>query len=229
MRRNGKLQRTWKAGEARIDAFQEDYAFLLDALVALYESTFDPEWIERALPLADRMIELFSDEARGGFFFTEPGRPDVLVRGKSPYENAIPSGNASAAMALVRLARLTGRDAYAHEAEGTFRAFQAGMDRSPSGFPYLMASLELSLTPPREVVLVGPDEPSLEPFRQVLARRFEPDWIVAGRAGEGGRPDLIPLLAERGPIAGRAAAYVCRDFTCQPPTTDPFSFARALG
>ncbi|MBI4617411.1 MAG: thioredoxin domain-containing protein [Planctomycetes bacterium] len=231
MRAGGRLSRTWRDGKAKIDGFLEDHAFVLEALVVLYEATFDPAWIERALSLADETNALFWDDQDGGFFYTAAGRRDLIVRSKHPYENAIPSGNSAAAHALARLARLSGRKDLAEKAERTFLAFLAGMEQAPAAFSYLLSALDFHLAPPREVVLAGPDDASLAGFRGVLARRYDPHLVVAGETDDG-EPEVaertVPLLAGKSHPPGRAGACVCRDFACFPFSETPEDLEKAL-
>ena len=122
---DGRLLRTWSAGSApKLNGYLEDYAFLLDALVTLYEATFEPRWIEAALDLAGVMVEQFWDEAEGGFFYTGRDHEQLIARTKDPHDNATPSGNAMAVTALLRLAKLTGRADLRDKAEGTLRLFR---------------------------------------------------------------------------------------------------------
>jgi hypothetical protein len=220
-----RLRRTWKDGEARLNAYLEDHAFLLEALLTLYEATFEQRWFTAARALADTMIERFGDPANGGFFETSSDHERLLTRRKDPEDHPIPSGNASAAFGLLRLAALTGEHDYERHAVGVLRLFGELAPRHPNAFAHLLQALDFHLARVREVALVGPDLDALE---RVVRGELRPHLVLAGSDPAGRDGDAVPLLAGRGPVDGRAAAYVCERFACQAPVTEPAELERLL-
>jgi uncharacterized protein YyaL (SSP411 family) len=209
----GRLLRTWKDGQAKLNAYLEDHAFLLEALLTLYEATFEPRWFTEARALADTMIERFADEERGGFFETSSDHEQLVARRKDLEDHPIPSGNASAAYGLLRLAALTGEHEYEKRAVGVFRLLHTVAVRHPHAFAHLLQGLDFHLAAVKEVALVGPGR---EPLERTVRSRFRPHLVLAGGEANG-----VPLLEGREPVGGRAAAYVCEHFACQRPVTEP--------
>jgi uncharacterized protein YyaL (SSP411 family) len=224
----GRLLRTYKDGRARLNAYIEDHAFLLEALLSLYEATFEPRWFAAAGETADTMIDRFGDSERGGFFETSSDHEQLVARRKDLEDNPIPAGNSSAAYGLLRLAALTGEHAYARRAEEVFRLLGRVAPQHPQAFAHLLQAIDFHLSPVREVALVGED---LEPLDRAVRARFRPHLVLAGsRAGDEGREadGGPPLLRGREPVEGRAAAYVCENFACRRPVTEPEELAAAL-
>jgi uncharacterized protein YyaL (SSP411 family) len=211
----GHLLRTYKDGEARLNAYLEDHAFLLEALLTLYEATFEQRWFEEARALADTTIARFGDPDRGGFYSTSDDHEALIARRKEIGDHPIPSGNSSAAFGLLRLAALTGDRAYEQQAESVFRLFAKPAAQHPESFGHLLRAIDFSLSPTKEVALVGDD---LAPFEAAVRSAFRPHLVLAG-GPEG--TETPALLQARTPVDGQPAAYVCEHFTCQAPTTDP--------
>ena len=210
---DGRLLRTYKDGEARLNAYLEDHAFLLDALLTLYEATFEPRWFEEARALADTMIARFGDPKRGGFYSTSEDHEQLIARRKEIGDHPIPSGNSAAALALLRLEALSGERSYGVQADGVLRLFAKTAPRQPDAFAHLLRALDFQLAPTKEVALVGND---LAELAAVVRRGHRPHLVLAGGA-EGS--DIPPLLAGRPQVDGRSAAYVCEHFACQAPVT----------
>ena len=217
---DGRLLRTYKDGQAKLNAYLEDHAFLLEALLALYEATFEPRWFAEARALADTMIARFADPERGGFFETSDDHEQLLTRRKDLEDHPIPSGNASAAVGLLRLAALTGEYAYEERATGVLELLHPLAGRHPHAFAHLLQAIDFHSSPVREVALAG--EP-LDELARVVRGAFRPHVVVAG-----GDPDGVPLLEGRGPVDGAPAAYVCEGFACRAPVTDTAALAAAL-
>jgi hypothetical protein len=211
----GRLLRT-----DRIHGYLEDYAYLLEALVTLYESTFEPRWYHEAVAVAEQLIELFSDPERGGFFTTAADAERLPVRRKDLDDAPIPSGNSSAAFGLLRLALLSGEGRYERYALGVLRLLYPLAGRHPQAFGHLLAAADFYLAPVHEVAIVGENTDALV---AVVRGAFRPHIVLAGGASDG-----VPLLEGRVPVAGRAAAYVCERFTCDAPVTEPEELAALL-
>jgi uncharacterized protein len=217
---DGRLLRTWKDGRARLAAYLEDHAYLVEALLTLYEATFDPRWFRAARGLADTMVERFADEQRGGFFTTADDHEQLVARRKDLEDSPIPSGNSSAAFGLLRLARLTGEARYEQHAEGVIALLHPIAARHPTAFGHFLQALDFAQADVREVAIVGADA---DPLVRVVRGAFHPHVVLAG-----GPADDVPLLADRPPVDGRAAAYVCERFACRAPVTEPDALAALL-
>ena len=210
---DGRLLRTYKDSEARLNAYLEDHAFLLDALLTLYETTFEARWFEAAQELADTMIARFGDPERGGFYSTSDDHEQLIARRKEIGDHPIPSGNSAAALALLRLEALSGERSYGEQAEGVLRLFAKAAPRQPDAFAHLLRALDFQLAPTKEVALIGDD---LGELAAVVRSGYRPHLVLAG-GPEGS--EVPPLLAGRAQIDGRTAAYVCEHFACQAPVT----------
>jgi uncharacterized protein YyaL (SSP411 family) len=216
---NGRLLRTYMASsEPKLNAYLEDYAFLLNALVSLYEATHAPRWIESALDLASVMIEQFWDSADGGFFFTGRDHEPLISRSKDPHDSSIPSGNSMAVTGLLRLAELTGQKELHQKAEKTLQLFQGLMAELPSAAGQMLIALDFYLGPVQEFAVIG--DPEREDTRRVLHAihgRFRPNKVLAVSSHpDGAAEKLIPLLAGKKSL-GTVTTYICQNFTCQAP------------
>ncbi len=223
---DGRLLRTYNAGEARLNAYLEDHAFMVEALVTLYEATFEPRWFGAARELADAMIERFGDPEHGGFFQTSGDHEQLVARRKEIDDSPIPSGQSSAAFGLLRLAALTGEARYEDAALGVLRLFGDLLRRSPVAFGHLLQALDFHLASVREVALVGAGGADFRALERVVRGAYRPNVVLAG--GDGEDDGGVPLLAGRGARDGAATAYVCERFTCQAPVSDPAALARLL-
>jgi uncharacterized protein YyaL (SSP411 family) len=210
---DGRLLRSYNRGAAHLNAYLEDHAFLLEALIGLYEATFDPRWFGEATALADQLLERFADGERGGFFSTAADHEALIARRKDLEDAPIPAGGSAAAFGLLRLARLTGERRYEDAALGQIRLIHTLAPQHPNAFGHLLQAIDFALADVREVALVGDGRESLE---RIVREGFRPHLVLAG-----GEPDSVPLLAGREPVDGRAAAYVCEHFTCRRPVTEP--------
>ncbi|HEX3241328.1 MAG TPA: thioredoxin domain-containing protein [Solirubrobacterales bacterium] len=210
---DGRLLRTYKDGDARLNGYLEDHAFLLEALLTLYESTFGPRWFELAEGLAETMIARFGDSERGGFYSTSTDHEQLIARRKEIGDHPIPSGNSAAALGLLRLAALSGDSRYADEARRVLDLFAKPATEHPETFAHLLRALDLRLAPSREVALVGDDVSELA---ATVRSAFRPHIVLAAGPEGSERP---PLLRDRTQVDGAPAAYVCEDFACQLPVT----------
>ena len=228
----GRLLHRYRDGEASIPAFLDDYVFMTTAMLELYDATFDPKYLERAEKLQQQTIELFWDKDRGGFYFAAADNEALLVRQKEVYDGAIPSGNSMAADNLVRLARLTGNEEYLERANKVFAAFAADASRLPSAHTQLMSALQRASGPSLEVVIAGDsgarDTAALVATVRKIYLPYAAVLVVPSGPSGAAIRRLAPFTESYKPVEGRAAAYVCRDFTCQLPTTDPEKLAELL-
>jgi len=225
------LLRTHKDGESKLNAYQEDYAYLADGLLALYEATFDVRWFEESQALIQTMIEQFWDDADGGFFFTGTDHETLITRTKDFYDNAIPAGNSVAAHLLLRFALLTGEQSYREKAERVLKLLRPAVMRSPSAFGHLLCALDLALGSPLEIAIIGvPDAEDTRALLGAVFHRYLPNKVVAlASPNDSAAPKAIPLLESRNQIEGKATAYVCRNFTCDTPVTESSKLKESLG
>jgi uncharacterized protein YyaL (SSP411 family) len=217
---DGRLLRTYNRGRAKLGAYLEDHAFLLEALLTLYETTFDPRWFDAARALAEEILDRFADREHGGFFATAADHERLIARRKDLEDTPIPSGSSAAAFGLLRLAALTGEHRYEAAALGALQLVHRVAPQHPVAFGHLLQAIDFQLASVREVAIVGPDAAPLE---RVVRSAFRPHVVVAG-----GEPGSVPLLAGREPVGGRAAAYVCEHFACLRPVTEPAELAALL-
>jgi uncharacterized protein YyaL (SSP411 family) len=211
-----RLLATYKDGRAHLNAYLDDYAFLLDALIELMQTQFDPADLELADELAEALLARYEDGAAGGFFFTSHDHEQLIHRPKPAHDNATPSGNGVAAFALNRLGHLTGETRYTLAAERAVAAFYPAMAKSPAGFATMLAALEETLTPPR-VVVVRAEAQVLSAWRDAVARRHRPATLIVAVPAEAGR---LPPVLDKPASAGTVNAYVCEGVSCLPPVHD---------
>jgi hypothetical protein len=230
---NGRLLRTWKsnpgrvpegpsqgAGEAKLNGYLEDYAYLIEGLVELYQTTFEPRWFMAARDLAEAMIEHFSD-SEGLLYDTSDDHEELITRPRDLQDNATPSGNAMAVTVLLKLAGLTGDARYVDIAHQALAPMQSMMAEYPLGFGQWLQALSYTLSEPREIAIVGESGAAdTQALLSVVRSGYRPFQVVA-LGSPGTKPPAVPLLQDRGLVNGEAAVYVCRDFTCQAPISDP--------
>jgi uncharacterized protein YyaL (SSP411 family) len=212
---DGNLLRTYKDGRAHLNAYLEDHAFLLEALLALYEATFETRWFSEARALAETMVARFGDPERGGFYSTSADHEELIARRKEVGDHPIPSGNSSAAIGLLRLAALTGERRYEQHAVEVFQLFAKPAVQHPDAFAHMLRALDFHLSPSREVALVGDDVSEL-----AAVVREKPAYNLVLAGGPEGS-DEPPLLANHTAVDGLPAAYVCENFACRLPVTTP--------
>jgi len=229
---SGVLQRRYRDGEAAIGGFLDDYAFLIAALLDLYEADFDPGHFEIALALASKMRELFEDPEDGAFFSTAVGDPSLVLRMKDDYDGAEPSGNAVALLDLLRLAHLTDRADYREAADRTLRALASKIASQPVAVPQMLVAVDYALAPRREIVIAGDPAAGLaRDFLRHVRDRFLPHTITLVAASDDSRAKLarfFPAAANMEPIAGQPTAYVCQNYVCQLPTIELSKFDELL-
>jgi uncharacterized protein YyaL (SSP411 family) len=228
----GLLLRRYRDGEAAINGFLDDYAFLIAALLDLYQTSFDPRRIETALTLTNKMRELFEDSAEGAFFTTAAGDTSLVLRMKDDYDGAEPSGNSMALLDLLRLAHITGGAEYREAAQKTLRALGPKMYSQPVAVPQMLVALDYAMAVRREVVIAGdPAHELARLFLHQLRSRFLPHTIVLLVDSDDVRARLakiFPAIADMRQIDGKPTAYVCQDYVCQLPVNDVSKFGELL-
>jgi uncharacterized protein YyaL (SSP411 family) len=219
--RGGRLLRTYKDGQSKLNGYLEDYAYVIEGLIALYEATFDLKYFNQARELADTMIAQFWDESEGGFFFTSADHEELITRTKDYFDGATPSGNSVAALSLLKLGLLTQENDYQRYAVTVLRTMRQAMSKYASGFGYLLCALDFYLSEPKEIALIGnTDSHEIRSFIDEIYSRYIPNKIVAAADSENEQAaEAIKLLAGRPMIEGKATVYVCRNYTCLAPAT----------
>jgi uncharacterized protein YyaL (SSP411 family) len=213
---DGRLLHTWKAGQAKLDAYLDDYTHLINALVTLYEATFDETLIDAAVELCGFLLGDFSDAEGGGFFYTRAGQQHLIARTKDYTDASVPSGNGTAAMALLRLGKLTGRAELLDAATNTLLAGARLMQRMPAATGQMLLALDFYLGPTHELVLLNGAGSVLAPLRQ----RFLPHKVLAGRDAAKSQhhsPQLESLYAGKRAPEKDPVLYACRDHACEEP------------
>jgi uncharacterized protein YyaL (SSP411 family) len=220
MIRDGRVAVRWREGEAAHKGVLNDYAHVVAAFLDLYESTFDPQWLAEALRLSKTAIDLFYDEAEGGFFFTAKDQERLIARGKTGFDQAVPSGNGVMAMNLLRVAELTGDAAMRGRARRTLDHFGGRIGQGSLGFGAILNALDFAQPSTREIFLAGPwPDPATRALAEAVWRNPDRNRVLA--LVSPGISVLLPPAAGKTPVGARPAAYVCRNFTCDAPVTDP--------
>jgi uncharacterized protein len=214
---DGRLHRTWRDGVAKGTGYLEDYADVANGLYELHVATGELRWLEEAHRLARLAVDLFADDELGGFFATPVDGEKLVARKKDLDDHPAPSGNSMLAYVLLRLARVYGDDELERRAVSVLRLVHNAMARAPSAFGWALVALDLHLSPPRELAIVGPPDSGVA--RAALAQ-WDPRAVVAF-----GPADDVPLLEGKGLVDGKPAVYVCERFACRAPVTDPAGFA----
>jgi uncharacterized protein YyaL (SSP411 family) len=228
---DGRLLHSYKDGQARFNAYLDDYANMIDALTRLFETTGEPRWLVSALDLVRIMRDEFADPEHGGFFYTGRSHEALIARQRDAFDNATPSGNAMAATALLRLGALTGRDDLTEAGKTTLRSVQMVMDQAPRAAGQSLIALDFLLAPPREfAVIAGTDPQEFRGVIEAVYARFVPQKVVApsvpGQVAE--VVSSLPLLANRPALNGRSTTYICERFTCQAPVVGVEGVEEAL-
>jgi uncharacterized protein YyaL (SSP411 family) len=221
-RSDGTLQRRYRAGDAGIDGMLDDYAFFVQALIDLYEATFDFQYLAHAIDLTDTQRELLEDAESGGFYASAQADAARLIRLKDDYDGAEPSGNSVALMNLLRLHRITGRIDLEASARKLIAAFQERVAAAPYGMPQMLCAFEYHLAPPREIVLAGA---ATGDMLRMLWRDFDPNRILLHAAPQ--LAEYQPAIAEMR-ADGDTTVYLCENFICNAPARNPEDLARLL-
>jgi uncharacterized protein len=233
-REDGRLLHTWRDGQAKLDAYLDDYASLANSLVTLYEATGDERWIDESVQLVDVMLDKFADPAGGGFFYTANDHEKLLTRTKELTDSSVPSGNALAATALLRLGKLTGRNDYLDAAAKTLAAAVPIMRQAPMAAGQMLLALDRLLGPSHELVLVGSaTNADVLAASAAIRRSFLPRAIVAARLTDSSHArhrskHLDELFVGRESPGGGPVLYVCENFSCQQPVVGLAAITAAL-
>jgi uncharacterized protein YyaL (SSP411 family) len=234
----GQLLHTWRKGHAKIPGFLDDYAYYIQALISHYQVSFVEHLIDEADLFARRMCELFEDKQQGGFFYTSSEQEPLIARNKDLHDASVPSGNAMAATALLRLGKLTGNTDYLESAGRTLSVAKSVMERSPTGAGQMLIALDMWLGPMQELVLIGGDDESgNRQLHDLLRRSYRPNAVIAYRPGRPRKasdppdrrsPRLEPLFSGRTAVGGQPTLYICENFACQAPIVGVEKILKAL-
>jgi len=227
------LYHRYKDGDVAIGAFLDDYAYLVWALLEMYEATFKPEYLKQAKNLTVELIANFWDDKEGGFYFTKVDSEELLVRKKDAYDGAMPSGNSVVALNLVRLARFLGDSQLEEKAAETIKAFSGIISRAPSGFSMMLNALEFALGESYEIVIAGdPEQPDTQKMLNIIREHYVPNKVILLKGTEYQVKEisrLAPFTKFHDTIDGRATAHVCINYNCKLPTTDTGQLLKLLG
>jgi uncharacterized protein YyaL (SSP411 family) len=217
---NGRLLRTWRAGKAKLNGYLEDYSYLIEGLLELYQTTFEPRWFVAAQELAETMLEHFAD-SEGTLYDTSNDHETLITRPRDLQDNATPSGNAMAVTALLKLAGFTNDLRYVDIAHQALAQVQPMMGQYPLGFGQWLQALAYALSKPREIAIVGdPDSADTQALLSVVRDGYLPFQVIA-LAAPNTDSLVVPLLQDRAQLDGQATAYVCCAFACQAPVVEP--------
>jgi len=223
-----RLLRTYREGKAHLHACLEDYAYLAEALIDLYEAGASERYLHEAVSLAERILEDFSDREHGGFFTTAVDHESLILRSREGPDGATPSGNAVASAALARLSFHFNRDDFREAATHAIRAYGDQISQIPRGYAKSLLVIDLLLNGPIELALVGQiGESGYEELRTAVHQNFIPNRIIAHQNEEDAET-THPLLSGKTRIEGKAALYLCRNFACEAPITNPQSVTSAI-
>ena len=221
-RSDGRLLHTWRNGQAKLDAYLDDYAGMIVALVTLYQTDFDERWIDLAMELANQMVKHFVDEETGAFFFTADDHEQLIARVKDFQDNSVPSGNALAATGMQMLGRLLGQDQWLERSRKVIAAGSSMMRRAPMAAGQMLIAAENMLDKNYELVLIGPTKESVKKPLAELRRHFLPNVTVICRTEDDtqNRSALIDeVLSGKKTIDDQVTLYVCQNYTCNRPVT----------
>jgi uncharacterized protein len=223
------LLHTYKDGEAKLLGYLDDYSFVAVGLLDLYETVFERGYLERAVQLADTMLEEFWDKQGGGFFFTGKSHEQLISRAKPVFDASIPSGNAMAAQLLLRLFHFTSKEAYRSSAEKILRSYYDAMEAQPFGFAHMLCALDLYLRGAKEIVIIGKiDETLVQEFIAELRSKYLPNKVVQVAAPEKNLGEIAAVLQGKNQVSGKPTVYVCENFTCSAPVTTAAELRRLL-
>jgi len=221
---DNKLLHRYRNADAAITAHADDYAFLIWGLIELYQSGFDPTYLEAAINLQEQFLAHYWDRNDGGFYFTSKHAEKILHRSKEFYDGALPSANSAALLNLLRLGRLTGKPKYENRADELHRLYANQVNQAPTGFGQFLCGLHFALSETREIVIAGErEDATAKGMLDMLAKRFLPHTVVLlkpnDESGQDKLTSLAPDIENHHPLEGKPAAYICRNFHCEQPVT----------
>ncbi len=220
-----QLRHRYRNGDSAVSGNASDYAYFVRGLIELHQTTQEPEYLREAVRLTEDFVERFYDGDEGGFFFTATDEEPVLERQKKVQDGALPSSNSMALWNLAQLSRLTGNTKFQQVARDLAETFAGTVQQSPFSFTMFLSGLDVLLGPSKEVVVAGPSgEESVDRFLEVLNDNYLPRAVVLHRLTEEDEPaicELAEFTREQGEVDGETAAYVCTNFACEAPVTDP--------
>ena len=222
---DGRLLARYRDGESAYLAYAEDYAYLIWGLIELYQTTYKAQYLALALDLNQDLLEYFWDKEKGGLFHYGHDAEQLITRPKEIYDGAIPSANSVAALNFIRLAGLTGDETLTNLTQQQMQAFGGAIKETPPGHSFFLMAAYLKETPATEVTIVGdPEKADTKEMLTILTRDFRPELLVtikqSGTTGEK-LAQLVPIIKDRNAVDGKATAYVCQNYACKPPVTDP--------
>jgi uncharacterized protein YyaL (SSP411 family) len=228
MRKGGHLMRVFNKGKSRVTGYSEDYAFLIQALIDLYEATFEMEWLKEAEDLNRRMIHQFWDERNGGFFFTGVENESLIARSKNPYDSAIPSANSIAVFNLIRLGYLTGEESLKQKAEQILHLFHSFLDQHPSGFAQMLSGLSFFLDPQEVGIIGSKNDLKTKSMLKEIYLAYLPNKILSLRDPQDSvEGSWFPFLREK-TVQEVPTTFVCKGFTCLPPVRNEKELKKIL-
>ncbi|SMD13246.1 thioredoxin domain-containing protein [Sporomusa malonica] len=226
-----RLLARYRDGDAAYLGYVDDYAFMVWGLLEVYETTFNPKYLRQALHLSQDLKELFWDKENGGFYFTGNDGEELLMRQKEIYDGAIPSGNSVAALALLKLGRLTENNEYTSMAEAMFSCFSSEIAHYPRAYTYFLLALDYYLSAPSHIVIAGErEDPHVQAMLALAGRSFMPETTLVYNdpAHQTDNWELIPVAAGQEAVRGQATAYICENFACQQPVHTIEDFTRVI-
>jgi len=228
MRKDGHLMRVFHQGKSQVKGYSEDYAFFIQALIDLYEATFEIDWLKEADDLNGRMIHQFWDERNGGFFFTGKENELLIARSKNPYDSALPSSNSVALFNLIRLGYLTGEGSLKQKAEQILHLFYKFLLEHPSGFPHMLSGFSFFFDPEEIGIIGSKNDLRTKSMLQEIYRAYLPNKILSLKdPQEPIEGSWFPFLKEKG-NQEVPTTFVCKEFTCRPPVRDEKELKKIL-
>jgi uncharacterized protein YyaL (SSP411 family) len=230
LKKDGQLLRRYRDGEAAITGTLEDYAYVIAALIDLYEASFDSQWLREAFTLNVSMVERFWDKTDGGFFSNRADEMELEVFIKEAYDGPIPSGNSIAAQNLLRLAALTDDAKLKNRVDEIFRTFRESLEQSPLEHTQMLCAVDSYLSNPVHIVLASNELEEARAFATELSRQFMPNKVVAFSQPEvtGELAALAPFITDKVAVHEKPTVYICENYTCKAPITDLEELRRAL-
>lgn len=229
VRDDGRLLARYRDDEAAYPAYVDDYAFLIWGLIELYETTYKPQYLKKAIKLNDDLVKYFWDSENGGLFLYGNDSEQLITRPKEIYDGATPSGNSVAALNFLRLARLTGQHELEEKAHQMFLLFGGTVERAARGYAFFLTAMLFSQSKPKEVVLVGNDYRHTESMVSIIREDFRPFTMSVFYSDQHkDLKELVPFIENYSAVDGKTTAYVCENFACQAPITDSKQFRELL-